>query len=322
MTIPSVTSVPVPPPPVGRLAPSPTGLLHLGHARTFLIAWWHLRVRGGRVLLRFEDLDGQRCRQDFIDSTLSDLEWLGLDWDGSPEIQSTRLQAMKEKVAALLDEGRAYPCVCTRGDLRRALSAPHRGDREMPYPGTCRGRFPSIAAARRAGCEPVVRFTVPAGAVSFHDAVFGRQTFNVASECGDFVIARRDANIGYQLAVVLDDARQGITEVHRGADLLPSTARQLLLQEALRLPRPRWVHLPLVVDGSGRRLAKRSDDLSMRELRNRGVEARDVVGWVASSVGMDAPHGGSAAELTPLFDLDLIHPGDVPAPICPWPSRG
>lgn len=292
--------------PVGRLAPSPTGLLHLGHARTFLLAWWHLRQREGRVLLRIEDLDAPRCKEDFKSALCRDLEWLGLDWDAAPWLQSDGLPEMRLAVDNLAARGHVYPCICTRSDLKRALSAPHAGQGEVRYPGICRDRFASVEAARSSGAEPAIRFRVPNGTTRFNDSLFGPQSFDVSSECGDFVIARKDRSIAYQLAVVLDDARQGVTEVHRGCDLLASTARQWLLQEALGLPHPRWIHFPLVTDAHSRRLAKRADDLSLWELRQRGVDPRVIVSWAARSAGILSPSRVDALSLVREFKLELL----------------
>ncbi len=275
--------------PVGRLAPSPTGHLHLGHARSFLIAWWHARSRGGRVVLRFEDLDGDRSRPEHIETALRDLEWLGLDWDGSPRVQSEGLARLNEVAERLHREGKAYPCVCTRGDIRTAQSAPQEGATEVRYPGTCRSRFGSVAEARTAtGRGAGLRFVVSAGTRVVVDRFAGSHMCNPHSEIGDFLITRRDGQPAYQLAVVVDDASDGVTEVVRGDDLLSSAARQMLLLEALGERTPDYYHLPLVRDASGRRLAKREDDLSLFELRAGGTDARAIVEWVAQSAGMTA----------------------------------
>lgn len=303
-----VASQPGPPPlPIGRLAPSPTGLLHLGHARTFLLAWWHLRSRGGQVRMRVEDLDGDRSRPELIDAAARDLEWLGLDWDGPAELQSDGGERILEAVRELEGRGLAYACTCSRADVR-AASAPHAGETELRYPGTCRDRYPSRAAADRpAG----LRLRVPSGPVSFRDGFCGPQAFDVQRQVGDFLIARRDGSPAYQLAVVIDDARQGITEVLRGDDLLPSTARQILLQDALGLPPPRWFHAPLVLDADGRRLAKRAGDLSLAELRRAGADPRAIVAWAARTSGQEVSGRPTAAELVPAFRLDRLPPTPV-----------
>jgi glutamyl-tRNA synthetase len=294
-------------PPVGRLAPSPTGLLHLGHARTFLLAWWHLRSRGGVVLLRIEDLDGPRCRAEWVDAALRDLEWLGCDWDGDWTLQSNGLERLRAAVEALIRRGLTYPCTCSRADLRAAMSAPQQGSTEPRYPGTCIGRYASLAQAEHvSGRAAALRFRVPHGKVQIRDGFCGNAFFDVREEVGDFVVARRDHTPAYQLAVVVDDAAQGVTDVHRGEDLLPSTARQRHLRYALGLPEPVFFHLPLVVDQSGRRLAKRCDDVSLAALRERGMDPRAIVAWVARSAGLDVHARVSAAEVTPHFCLQRV----------------
>jgi len=295
------------PPLVGRLAPSPTGLLHLGHARTFLFAWWSIRARGGRIVMRVEDLDAPRASPEFRAAALRDLEWLGLDWDGTPSVQSEHLQRFDAAVVRLLARGRAYACVCTRGDLRTAQNAPHQGDREPRYPGTCRGRFATRAEAEReSGRAAGVRLIVPAGDVSVRDGLSGHHTLDVQASVGDFLLARRGGAPAYQLAVVVDDAADGVTEVLRGDDLLPSTFRQWHVQVALGLPHPVWVHVPLVLDAEGQRLAKRADALSLAELRARGADPRSIVRWVAESADMPSDELATAAELTQHFSLERL----------------
>jgi len=292
---------------VGRLAPSPTGRLHLGHARTFLIAWWSVRSRSGRIVMRLEDLDESRARPEMADAALEDLEWLGLDWDGVPLLQSSGLERLGSNVEKLLASSSAYACTCSRADIRSAASAPQAGDVEIRYPGTCRGRYSSVEHATRvSGRAASVRFVTPAGPVDVEDAFAGHHRYEPELEVGDFMIARRDGLPAYQLAVVVDDAHQGVTEVVRGDDLLPSTARQLLLQRALGLPHPRWIHVPLVGDHEGRRFAKRRDDLSLGELRARGVDPRAVVSWAAGESGMSVPDRVTAREAIAAFRLDRL----------------
>ncbi|MCC6215086.1 MAG: tRNA glutamyl-Q(34) synthetase GluQRS [Polyangiaceae bacterium] len=301
---------------VGRLAPSPTGHLHVGHAWAFLLAWWSARARGGRVVLRLEDLDTSRARPALADDVRRELEWLGLDWDAE-RLQSRGRDRLVAAAEALAARGLAYPCTCTRGDLARSASAPHAGDAEPRYPGTCRDRYTSAAEATRAsGRAPCLRLRVPPGPVAFRDEHHGPQAFDVLAEVGDFPVCRRDGVPAYQLAVVVDDAADGVTEVVRGADLLPSTARQLLLQRALSLPVPTWRHVPLVVDAAGRRLAKRSDDLALATLRAAGADPRAIVEWAARAAGLGALGRARADELTPRFSW-----ADVPrAPIRLAPS--
>ncbi len=294
-------------PVVGRLAPSPTGLLHLGHARTFLLAWWSVRARGGTVVMRIEDLDAPRALPEMIDACQRDLAWLGLDWDGAAELQSRGMDRLVAAVERLTLDGLAYACTCTRGDVRRAQSAPQQGDRELRYPGTCRGRYRSLTHAEAdSGREAALRFVVPDGEIEVRDAFVHDARFDVQAEVGDFVVARRDKSPAYQLAVVVDDAAQGVTEVLRGDDLLPSAARQQHLQRALGLSTPSWVHVPLVLDEDGRRLAKRADDLSLAELRAGGSDPRAIVSWAARSAGLDVPIRVTPDAVTKHFDLSRV----------------
>jgi glutamyl-tRNA synthetase len=302
-------------PVVGRLAPSPTGLLHLGHARTFLLAWWSARARGGRIVLRIDDLDGERATREFADAACRDLEWLGLDWDGPPYFESSGLPRMRQAIDELLAAGRAFVCTCSRGDVRQAQSAPHEGAAEARYPGTCRGRWSSLEEAERtSGRRAGVRLLVADGAVHFEDLVAGPQSFEVAAEVGDFLIARRGGAPAYQLAVVIDDTLQGVNEVVRGDDLLASTARQQLLQAALGLTSPRWAHVPLVTNAADQRLAKREAALGLWQLCQRGVDPRRIVGWAARSAGIDAGEVVTPAEVSRGFSIDRIRRERVVAP--------
>jgi glutamyl-tRNA synthetase len=272
---------------VGRLAPSPTGLLHLGHARTFLVAWWRARNVGGRLLMRLEDLDGPRAKPELSAAALRELAWLGLDWDGPDYVQSTGLAKISAAAQTLEERGLAYACVCSRGDVLSVQSAPQLGDTEPRYPGTCREKFASVTAAVAETGKPAgLRLLVPDGQVTVKDELLGERSFDVQNEVGDFLITKRDGAPAYQLSVVVDDARQGVTEVVRGEDLFASAARQRLLQQALGLPAVRYVHAPLVLDETGRRLAKREDDLSLQELREGGTDPRAIVAWAAKSCGI------------------------------------
>lgn len=297
---------------VGRLAPSPTGYLHLGHARSFLIAWWHARSRGGRILLRMEDLDGERMKPGMIDAALDDLRWLGLDWDGEPWLQSRSVDAINSAASDLLTRGLAYPCICTRKEIQAAMSAPQGNIAEPIYPGTCRGRYQSIAAAEKAAGRPAaLRFAVPERLIRIEDGIQGVHEFNARAVIGDFPILRRLAMPAYQLAVVVDDGRQGVNEIVRGADLLESCARQWLLQDALGYEHPRWWHVPLVTDAAGRRLAKRSDDLSLAQLRRAGADPRQIVAWVARSVGIQVSVPVTAREIIGQFDIARLPRSEV-----------
>lgn len=297
---------------VGRLAPSPTGLLHLGHARTFLLAWWRARSTGARLLMRLEDLDGPRAKPELGDAALRDLAWLGLDWDGPAYVQSTGLAEINAAAEQLERQGLAYACVCSRGDVRAAQSAPQLGESEPRYPGTCRGRFATLAEAQAAtGKSAGLRLRVADGPSTVSDLLLGPRTFDVQAEVGDFLIAKRDGAPAYQLAVVIDDARQGVTEVVRGEDLLASAARQQLLQQALGLPGVRYCHVPLVLDEQGRRLAKRHDDLSLAELRAGGTDPRAIVGWAARSCGLPVDARCTARDALSCFSLEALPLGAV-----------
>jgi glutamyl/glutaminyl-tRNA synthetase len=280
----------------GRLAPSPTGLLHLGHAKTFLTAHSRARHANGTLILRNEDLDLQRSRPEFYDAMLEDLHWLGIQWDEGPDIggpfapysQSQRRASYLVTFNQLRNAGCIYPCTCSRKDLALSTSAPHENtaapneDDDPIYPGTCR---PAPGAATShlqnlPSSHSAVnwRFRVPDGeAIAFHDQHFGPQQYIAGRDFGDFLVWRRDSVPSYQLACVVDDAAMRITEVVRGADLLKSTARQLLLFRALGLEPPAWYHCPLVTDSAGQRLAKRHDALSIRTLREHGHTPQELL---------------------------------------------
>ncbi len=283
---------------ITRLAPSPTGALHLGNARTFLLTWLHARHAGGTILLRIDDLDGPRTKKGREQQAIEDLAWLGLDWDRPEETlrQSERAAAYDDAIDRLLDAGLAYPCICTRSEIAGAASAPH-GPEGPRYPGTCRGRFATPEeAASATGLAPALRFAAPDGDVTFVDRLFDTQTFSPAAETGDFPIRKRDGTAAYQLATVVDDAATNVDLVIRGADLLPSTARQIQLIDALALTRPDYLHLPLVVGPDGRRLAKRHGDTRLAALRDAGWTAERTVGWLAATAGLSAPGEPVTAE--------------------------
>jgi glutamyl/glutaminyl-tRNA synthetase len=267
----------------GRLAPSPTGYLHLGHAHTFWTAFERARSAGGTLILRDEDLDPDRSRPQFRDAMLQDLRWLGIDWQEGPDVggaygpyrQSERYGLYQQAWKRLLAEGYLYPCHCSRKDLAQAMHAPH--DDEGIYPGTCRPVSGYVV-----GNEPLApgnwRFRVPDGEpISFHDEHFGHQQFVAGKDFGDFLVWRRDGHPSYQLAVVADDAAMRVTEVVRGADLLKSTARQILLARAMGIQSPAWYHCDLLTDENGQRLAKRHDSLSLRHLREQGRRPEEVI---------------------------------------------
>lgn len=302
----------------GRLAPSPTGALHLGNARSFLIAWLSVRSRRGSLVLRMEDLDHPKNKAGAAAAALEDLRWLGFDWDEGPDVggafgpytQTERKALYAEALERLKRAGLVYPCVCSRRDVEFGQSAPHTED-GLFYAGTCRGRFPDYEAARRTlpdGRLPAWRFRVEAGErVGFEDGFFGRYDQDVSALSGDFVLAREAGGAGYMLAVVVDDSAMGMTEVVRGDDLLPATPRQLLLYRALGLAPPAFIHVPLVVSEDGRRLAKRHGDTRISSLREKGVSPEAVVGLLAWWCGW-AEWGEclSLRDLLPRFDLRAL----------------
>ena len=279
----------------GRLAPSPTGYLHLGHARTFWVAHRRARASAGKLIFRNEDLDGQRSRPEFIHAMYEDLRWLGLDWDEGPDIggrfgpysQSERRSFYLEAWRKLRDGGFIYPCTCSRRDLERALAAPHEDDDEVRYAGNCRGK---LAEARNWQAPAGVswRFKVPDHKlISFSDGCQGDQHFTSGRDFSDFPVWRRDDVPAYQLAVVVDDEAMQISEVVRGADLLRSTARQLLLIEALQYAKPNYFHCPLLRDEKKQRLAKRHDALSLRRLRQQSAAPGELRERFAEGIEWD-----------------------------------
>ncbi|HOX57599.1 MAG TPA: glutamate--tRNA ligase family protein [Candidatus Paceibacterota bacterium] len=282
----------------GRLAPSPTGLLHLGHARTFWVAQERTRASGGTLVLRNEDLDSTRYRMEFVEAMIEDLKWFGFDWQEGPDCggpfgpysQSERRKFYVGALERLHAAGVIYPCTCSRKDILTAARAPHaEDDREPIYPGTCRAKGAGLELTgvtspvqfRPPGPRVNWRFRVPQGeTVTFVDGNYGAQHFVAGKDFGDFVVWRQVDEPSYQLACTVDDAAMQITEVVRGADLLPSTARQMLLYRALALTPPQFYHCPLMADEAGVRLAKRHDALSLRRLREEGKNPASLrTGW-------------------------------------------
>jgi glutamyl-tRNA synthetase len=335
-------------PRVTRLAPSPTGALHLGNARTFLINWALARRLGWRIVLRVEDLDGPRIKTGSVEQAIEDLRWLGLDWDEGPHYQRQNLTPYLDALAGLHGRGLIYPCHCTRREIELAQSAPHQEDHELRYPGTCRpvGKLSSVqrlvssveeeelskvqgpksnvgeqktaAPASSdtghwtldAGQAPAWRLLVPDEPVDFEDQIHGSQVVDVQAQVGDFVVATKAGLPAYQLAVVVDDARQGVTDVARGDDLLGSTGRQIWIYRMLGLSGlPRYWHLPLVLGPDGRRLAKRHGDTRLAWYREQGVAAERIIGLLASWSGAGGGGGRramTAREFAAGFDVDRL----------------
>jgi glutamyl-tRNA synthetase len=277
---------------VGRLAPSPTGGLHLGHARTFLIAWLAARRAGGKVILRIEDLDGSRVRPGVAQAAINDLRWLGLDWDEGPDCPGPSGPYLQSQRSALYDEWLellkasecVYPCTCTRSDIERAQSAPHAEDEGPAYPGTCAYRC--AADESSLADRPFAwRFRVPAGTAAWDDLFLGPVELDATGSGGDFIVARNKVGHSYQLAVVADDSAMGVTQVIRGTDLVPSTPRQILLYRRAGCSVPQFGHVPLAVAADGRRLAKRDGSLKLATLRESGIDPRRLVGGLLHSCG-------------------------------------
>lgn len=300
----------------GRYAPSPTGALHLGNLRTALLAWLFARAAGGAFVLRTEDLDIPRAKPGAARAMLADLRWLGLDWDEGPElgglvgpyIQSMRQALYEQAIARLRERGLIYPCYCTRAELAQIASAP-QGDETSRYPGVCRHLTTQERARREAaGRRPALRFIVPEAPIQFTDLLEGDISESVDATTGDFIVRRSDGIVSYQLAVVVDDALMGITQVVRGYDLLASTARQLALYDALGYPRPvTYAHAPLLVDRDGVRLAKRDAAAGLDTLRAAGYSPAQVVGALAASCGiMPAGTVATPAEVLAEFDPSLV----------------
>ena len=270
----------------GRFAPSPTGPLHVGNLRTALLAWLFARSSGARFLVRVEDLDRSRVRPGIEEAQLDDLRAIGLDWDGPVVRQSERMGLYEEAIALLDAGGLLYPCYCSRKEIRAAASAPHGIPAADRYPGTCRELTKTERAEREAaGRKPALRVRAEGTTIPFEDRLMGRQE----GEMDDFVVRRNDGAPAYQLAVVVDDADQWIGEVVRGADLVDSTPRQILLYSLLGLPVPRYAHVPLVLGPDGGRLAKRHGAVTLRDRAAQGDGPEDVLGWMARSLGLAEP---------------------------------
>ncbi len=289
--------------PVGRFAPSPSGRMHLGNVFSALLSWLSVRSQGGRMILRIEDLDPERSKPEYADAIRRDLCWLGLDWDAESPYQSQRTALYQAAFDRLRAKGLLYPCYCTRAALH-AASAPHLGDGHTVYPGTCRRLTePERAAMTR---RPAWRIRVEYQEISFVDGLRGTYRENLAHDCGDFILRRADGVYAYQLAVVVDDADMGITQVVRGCDLLSSTPRQLYLYALLGLTAPQFYHVPLLVASDGRRLSKRDRDLDLAALQQQ-YTAPQIVGVLAYAAGLtEKPESITPQELASFFSWNSV----------------
>ena len=294
----------------GRFAPTPSGRLHLGNVLCAMLAYLSARSAGGRFLLRIEDVDIPRCPRSLAAACIEDLTWLGFDWDEPPLYQSERGAVYQQHLHRLTAMGRVYPCFCTRAQLH-AAQAPNLGDHEPVYPGTCARLTPEEIAARSMTRSPALRLRVPQETVAFTDGHYGFFAEQLARDCGDYIIRRSDGLWGYQLAVVVDDALSGVTQVVRGRDILFSTPRQIELFRALGYDVPQFFHIPLLTDSAGRRLAKRDRDLDLTALAKRHTP-QEILGMLAFACGLqEEPRPMRLEALLPLFDWARVKTEDV-----------
>ena len=292
----------------GRFAPSPTGRMHLGHVFSALLSWLSAKSQGGTWLLRIEDIDPQRSRQEYAELIMDDLHWLGLDWDEGPYYQSERGDIYEHYLKQLTDNGLTYPCYCTRADIL-ATQAPHESDGRVVYKGTCRNLAPGVKTGPAA-----IRMKVPSegkGILSFTDGHYGMQTIDLTTHCGDFIVRRKDGAWAYQLAVVVDDALMGINEVVRGCDLLLSSPQQIYLAQQLGFAPPHFTHLPLLCNKQGQRLSKRDQSLDMAALRTSNTP-EEIIGMLAHAAGLQQSNEPiTAQELIGEFSWDKIPTNNI-----------
>lgn len=292
----------------GRFAPSPTGRMHLGNVFSALLSWLSARAQGGTWLLRIEDIDPQRSRHEYADMLMDDLQWLGLEWDGKPCWQSQRGDIYARYLQQLTDAGLIYPCYCTRADIL-ATQAPHESDGRVVYKGTCRNLPPGTHTGPAA-----LRMKVPEegrGIVTFTDGHYGTHTVDLTTQCGDFIVRRKDGAWAYQLAVVVDDALMGINEVVRGRDLLLSSPQQIYLAQQLGFTPPRFTHLPLLCNTAGQRLSKRDKSLDMGCLRQR-FTPNQIIGLLAHAAGLQpTPDAVSVQSLVKTFSWNKVVTADI-----------
>ena len=306
---------------VGRFAPSPTGEMHLGNVLAALLSWLSAKQQGGLWRLRIEDLDPQRSRREYAEQLMRDLEWLGLPWDDEVVWQSDRTAIYEQylnKLSTLntqLSTSIIYPCTCTRNEIL-AAQAPHESDGRIVYPGTCRPNRLSTFDFRLSTKKAATRLIVPDEQIQYNDRVYGPQSVNLATHCGDFIVRRSDGVFAYQLAVVVDDAEMGVTEIVRGRDLLLSAAQQLYLYRLFELPEPQFCHHPLLVNEASQRLCKRDHALALSELKQH-YTAPEIIGLLAHTMGLTPTRESLTPEqLLPLFNWSKIPPEDK----CPYES--
>ncbi|MBR4082484.1 MAG: tRNA glutamyl-Q(34) synthetase GluQRS [Clostridia bacterium] len=291
--------------PVGRFAPTPSGRLHLGNILCAMLAYLSVRSRGGRFLLRIEDVDVPRCPRRLAQQCIDDLTHLGFTWDETPVYQSQRTEIYRAAMERLRAAGYVYPCFCTRAQLM-SLAAPNLGDTQVIYQRTCANLSAEEIAAKSKTRAPAMRLRVPAEEIAFTDGLQGLVTEQLDRDCGDFILQRSDGLFGYQLAVVVDDALQGVTEVVRGRDILSATPRQIYLQRLLGYGQPAYIHIPLLMDAQGRRLAKRDRDLDLSALSRR-FTPEEILGFLAAAAGiLPEARPASLEQLIPLFDWGKI----------------
>lgn len=292
----------------GRFAPSPTGRMHLGNVFSALLSWLSAKSQGGTWLLRIEDIDPQRSKQEYAELIMDDLHWLGLDWDEGPYYQSERGDIYEHYLKQLTDNGLTYPCYCTRADIL-ATQAPHESDGRVVYKGTCRNLAPGVKTG-----PPAIRMKVPSegkGILSFTDGHYGMQTIDLTTHCGDFIVRRKDGAWAYQLAVVVDDALMGINEVVRGCDLLLSSPQQIYLAQQLGFAPPHFTHLPLLCNKQGQRLSKRDQSLDMAALRTSNTP-EEIIGMLAHAAGLQQSNEPiTAQELIGEFSWDKIPTNNI-----------
>ena len=297
----------------GRFAPTPSGRLHLGNLLCALLAYLSVRSQGGKFLLRIEDLDVPRCPRRLSLQCIEDLAWLGFTWDEEPLWQSQRSDIYQHYLDELQKQGLIYPCFCTRAQLI-ASQAPNLGDTQVVYNRACAHLSNEDVARLSQTRSPALRLRVPDAEVTFTDGLFGLQRENLARDCGDFILRRSDGLFGYQLAVVVDDALSGVNQVVRGRDILSATPRQLYLLEKLGFPAPEYVHIPLLMDHAGRRLAKRDKDLDLSALSRR-FTPEDILGMLAYSAGIIEENRPMTLEqLIPLFSWEKVKRSDIRLP--------